>query len=394
MSGPLLAARTVGVLAMGLYAVAVVGTATDRMAETRALWEAVVPTVVSDHAWRSRAAIALQRNDAVAALAADRAAVESGPVEPASSELLGRAYLLAGRADAADRAFRVAGQLGWRRPLTQAYWIKRALAGGNFADAARRLDAVLRQSPEDTGNPATMRPFEDSPEGRRVLLGKLAGRPPWLLDYARTAAALDIPELRNRAAILTRLPTLGVSLGCEAIGGAVSRLVENGEAIMADALWRGHCPAEAGGFAGDGTFARTDLSRRASLLSWFAPADSDVGASLVDDGVPGQPRLRIVTTSPFVREVVNRMIVLPPGRYRLQWQSVTTGGEASDRIVAVLGCRQGTGEPLAASVDTRNGVFSAQVDQGGDCLARWLSFAVKPGPAALRFGNVRIDRAE
>ena len=58
------------------------------------------------------------------ALAIAQTAVARAPIEPTSATLLGAAWLGKGDEDRAREAFTVAGRLGWRVPLTQAYWMR------------------------------------------------------------------------------------------------------------------------------------------------------------------------------------------------------------------------------------------------------------------------------
>ena len=391
MSG--VAVRAMGVVLMLLFAVAVVGTTSDRMSATKPLWEQVVPRPFADNAWRTRALLAVRRGDGPAALGAARFAMRSGPIEPGSSDLLGSALLLVGQADEADQAFRVAGQMGWRRPATQVYWMQQALVEGDYAVAVTRLDALLRQSPKLAGDPALMQQFESSPRGAPILLARLADRPPWTPDYLVQVEGLSLSELDDRARVLNNLAARIGPLGCAATGAVVDRLMSAGLADRADSVWRANCPSQSAGLVGDGDFVHTDLSRRDSLFSWWSPPDSDLSTSTDETQPPSEPRLIVASTSPFPRMVAVRRVRLQPGRYRLSWRSLGRDGRGSDRIAATIDCQWEVDRGAPATMDTRTGIAVAVVDVGTQCPAPWLSFRVQPGNDELRFGNVRMEPA-
>ncbi|MFC3175182.1 tetratricopeptide repeat protein [Novosphingobium bradum] len=388
------AARLAGILGTVLFAAAAVAGGADRLSVNRPPWERLVPDLFADNAWRIRGLVALQVGDSGTALVAARAAMRSGPVEPGSAELLGAAWRLAGQPDAAERAYRVAGQTGWRRPETQAYWIDRSIDRGDYRAAARWLDARLRLRAQAAGDPALMAPFELDPRARAAFVERLAARPPWFEAYPGAYAALPVAQLRARAQILRDLSRRAGPIGCGAVGGLASALVDHGLAGEGDALWRAGCigrGGERGGDQlGDGTFAAVDLARRDSVFSWWAPADSAVGTFVDNHAPPGAPRLVVSNAAPFVREVLTRMVYLPAGAYRLQWQAIGADGRGSERVSAVLDCRAGAGEPLVARIDPRTGLAMAEVAVDGECPTRWLSFRMAPGDGELRFGNVRM----
>ncbi|HEY6870682.1 MAG TPA: hypothetical protein VI199_13095 [Novosphingobium sp.] len=388
---PALILRSAGILAMVVFSAVAASSAADRLSALRPVWEVVVPAPLADNAWRARAVLAIRRGDAPGALAAARRAVDSGPVDADSTDLLGTALLLANQPAAADRAFAVAGRMGWRSAATQKYLMGQALARDDYGQALMHLDALLRQSPQLAGDGAVMQPFEESGAARTAWIDMLERHPPWLGRYAREIEGLAPSLLRARGDILQALGRRGHKLDCETVGGIVTRLLTEGAAVSADALWRAHCPAQSQGLLGDGDFAETELAHRDSLFSWASPADSEVSVAIDPRAEPSDPRLVVASSAQFEREIVNRMIYLPPGRYTLHWRAITAQGRATDRVRAVLSCRQQGVEPLATSLDQHSGVVAAPFSIDGECQARWLSFRILPGADKLRFGNVRID---
>jgi len=387
-----LAWRATGLLAMVLFAFAAVGTAIDRVAAVRPLWAVAVPPMLAENAWRSQASLALQRGDSTAAMAAATQAVARGPVEPGSPDLLGSALLLANQPEAAAQAFRVAGRMGWRRAATQVYWMKQALHEGDWPAATRRLDALLRQTPTLAGNAATLQPFETSVGGRAALAARLSTQPPWVEPYVKLVDSLPAPQLDARAVVLRSAAAAGHLLGCRSTGPIVTALIERGLPAEADAVWRAHCPAAAGGLLGNGAFADVDLPARNSPFAWWAPPVGEVSV-WADRGDPsGQAQVAVTSSASFPREAVNRMVYLPAGHYRLSWQAVAEDGRASDRIDAVIACQPADGEPLPKALESRRGRAVAEVSWTGVCLAPWLNFRIRPGTGQIRFGSVRLEQ--
>lgn len=388
-----LALRAAGLLGMAVYGVAAVGSATDRMAAAKPLWEGVVPSVFADNAWRIRALLALRRNDAPAAVAAATQAVRQGPMEQGSAELLGSALLLAERPAPADKAFRVAGQMGWRRQPTQVYWMKQAMAAGDYPGATMRLDAMLRQSPQLAGDHTITGPFETSVPARSALMAKLATRPPWLESYAMMTEGLPMQNLLARGQIILALAASGTRLTCRQAGPIVTRLLAGGQAASADAIWRASCPAQSLQ-TGDDNFSGGDLSAPDSPFSWLAPGDSNVSTAVDERAPPDQPRLVVSSSAPFTRDFIARMVYLPAGTYRIAWRAMTADGKGTDRIAAVLDCRQGSNAALPMHMDPRSGIVTAVAQVDDACAVRWLSFRILPGTEDLHFGHVRIDRLQ
>lgn len=180
--------------------------------------------------------------DPRAALALAERLVARAPIEPGSTALLGASRAAIGDEAGADRAFRVAGRLGWRVPLTQSYLLGAALDARDFAVAAQRLDALLRLQPLLLRDPELLAPFEDDPAGKAALINQLVTRPPWLSWYAGAVDPTPTPILAHRVPTLLMLNKHGVVLGCATVAPALRQLWSAGLTAQADALRRAHCP--------------------------------------------------------------------------------------------------------------------------------------------------------
>lgn len=173
----LMARRLTVLLALLAYAALTLGSGLDRLAAKEPGLAHFVPSAFAAEAHRAMAARAL-RSGKVEALTAAQGAVAADPIDPHSAALLGGSSLLSGQPQQADRAFRVAAQLGWRDPLTQLYFMNQALRSGNADLAALRLDALLRQNPLLPVRDMVLSQFEASSQGRNALSRRVALRPP------------------------------------------------------------------------------------------------------------------------------------------------------------------------------------------------------------------------
>ena len=223
------------------YAALAIGNGLDRMASVAPGAARHLPKLFATNSLAVIGQADLSR-DPRAALALAERLVARAPVEPASTALLGAARAEIGDDAGADRAYHVAGQLGWRIPLTQSYLEAEALESGDAPVAAQRLDALLRLQPQLLRDPAVLAPFESDPAAQSALVDRLATRPPWLGIYTGQFDPPPADMLVRRVPTLLLLGERGIVLGCDAITPAMRQLISAGLAAPADALRRRHCP--------------------------------------------------------------------------------------------------------------------------------------------------------
>jgi hypothetical protein len=224
-----------------VYAAVAVANGADRIAATKEAKALRFPRAlaVESLGLAGERAIADARYDDALAIA--RSAVLEGSIGERATALLGAAWLGKGDEDRAREAFTVAGKLGWRVPLTQAYWMRAALEAEDARIAALRLDALLRQQPALLAEDRLFAPIEATAEGRAALVSRLASRPPWLADYVNDHGAASREAMLRRAAVLLMLAATGQRLGCDMIRPAAVRLVVLNEPATAQQVWRAHC---------------------------------------------------------------------------------------------------------------------------------------------------------
>ena len=220
--------RAAVVLAGLAYAGLAFGSGLDRLAADDPAMAQRVPSAFAAQALRTLGAQALTQGKAGELLRLGQAALSDSPTDPQSAAMFGAGLLASGNRAGADRAFRTAGKLGWRVPITQNYWMGRALAQGDYPLAALRFDALLRQQPALHRQRALLDPLERNPAGRAALITRIALRPVWVDSYAGDVADLPADVMEQRTTVLLEAAAKGVVLGCPAIAPGASRLATLG----------------------------------------------------------------------------------------------------------------------------------------------------------------------
>lgn len=375
------------------YAGLALGSGLDRMTLTRPDLAGMVPAPFASQALRSEGAALIEHGQAQAALARGEAAVVDAPLDPASTALLGIARFRAGDAPGADRAFRIAGQLGWREQFTQVYWMGRALEIGDWRVAAMRLDALLRQNPALLAERRLVDPIETSPAGRAALAERILAGPNWLRPYTAAPAEVPRPVLLQRALVLGEVARRKGLLGCEAVAPLVERMVAEAAVVEAAGLWRQHCPGAGARLIYDGQFAAASLQQDRSQFAWSFIGQSDASVLLEPDGKNGARRLVIESNASRPRQIARQMVLVPPGSYRLSWLAEDTGGAPSELALAALSCAPVPERWLAAGFDRVSGRWVATTVLDSECQAHWLSLGVSGQGGTVRIGDLRLDPA-
>lgn len=379
-------------LALAGYAALALGSGLDRMSQASPELAAKVPGPFRSQALRSEGVALIAKGDARGALARGVAAIADSPVDPTSTAIFGMARFAMGDRGGAERAFRIAGQLGWRDPFTQAYWLQRALETGNDRVAAMRLDALLRQNPELVAQQRLIDPLEGNPAGRTAMAERLLAAPNWLVPYATSLDQVPRTVLLNRATVLDELATRKAMIGCELAAPLVQRLITEKAELEAASLWRQHCPGAATSAIYDGNFAAAALNQDRSQFAWSFIGDSETGLLLEPAGYGTAKLLAIETTAPRPRAIARQMLIVRPGAYRLSWRA--RDDQAADGlIVAALACEQMPSDWNPARFDPASKRWTVTLDVPGDCIAHWLNLGVSGKSGNARIGDILLTPA-
>ena len=372
--------RVVVALCCVAYSVLAIGSAADRLVTEHPDLSARVPAFFASEALRNQGRQLLEAGDANGARLKGEAAVDQEPVDPGSTALLGAARFALGDRIGADRAFTVAGQLGWRVPLTQLYWMGRALEGGDYRVAGLRLDALLRQKPELLKDRRLLDPMERDPRGRTAIAERLVRAPNWLRNY--TALDQELPDnvMRWRAQTLLEMSRLGGSAGCERIAPITSRLIQINEAKLGQAIRRAHCFASKVAIVYDGNFAAAAVDQSRSDFVWFFLGQEGIDALPQRRKYPATSGLIIRGNAIRDQIVVRQLVFAPSGTYRLSWKAVGPGGTPTNQILASLGCGVESIDKITPTYDDTAKKWAATVRLDDGCEARWLKFGAAKGP--------------
>lgn len=383
---PLMRKAALSALALGMATLAW-GSGIDRMARAAPALARVVPEGLRGNAWRTQAALALQRK-ADGAEALTRRAVIADPADAASLSLLGAARFADGDGAGAAAAFRVAGTLGWRDQPTQLYWLAAALQAGDHAVATERLDALLRQAPGYPQAGALLGVLAATPPGRAALARRLADRPGWFFVFLTAFDGVSAAQLADRAAVL-ELPSMATAkVTCTEIGPLAGALYGQNRAIEARRLWRRHCGGR-DALLLDGGFDAARLNET-SPFAWQFMGEGGLDLRL-EPGASGSGQMLLAASSwPQRRILAIQALQLSPGRYRLGWSARDATGATSARIAARVTCKRGEGAWLDATAGA-DGTRTALADVPAGCPLQWLELALDPGSGPAILDDVTLD---
>lgn len=381
-----LATRLFLLVLLAAYAVTAWGSGVDRFAGKVPAAAPAVPGLFANEAARTRAMVALARDDFETARAQSRIALIKGPLDPASAGLWGGALLGAGEAQEADRAFRISGQLGWRDPYTQSYWLQVAIATGDTDIAAQRFDALMRQDPAGTGVYELTGLLELDEAGQQALAKRLEERPIWEEAYFSPNQEIPSAQFVGRAQVLSLLAQAGVA-DCGLAGRFASRLIARQEFTQARSIWVEACPEASTSLLVNGSFDSL-ASGSTSPFDWAEFSDG----SLKIRRLMGEDRgLEATSTAPIARRLVRQLLVIEPGPYRLSWSATGPSGEPTDRVFASTGCGPETADRIPA--ERAGDRFVASIRVPAQCKAFYVAFSLRAGSGAVEINDVVLDPA-
>ena len=391
------AGRSIGAPARGILALALLvysgfalGSGLDRLSATRPELAAMVPAPFAAEALRSLGGQALAAGKAVPAAEYGVQALRDSPTDPQSPALYGAALLARGEKAKAEQAFRIAGQLGWRVPVTQTYWMGRALAGGDYRIAALRLDALLRQQPGLMAQRQLLDPMERNPAGRAAMVERMKLRPAWLDRYAGEVWAAPADIMQQRAEVLFDAARAGLVLGCPVIAPTIERMALLGQLSQGSALWRAHCPVAGSGLVADPRFEMIELGSKPGAFGWQMIGNDELTVGVVPAvGGPGR-RITVDGNAARTRLFLSQLTVLQPGRYMLSWRAGNAQESPSDKVLASLVC---AGQPpvwLAARLDGRTRRWQAEAIVPSGCPGQQIGFGIAPAAGTVWLEQVEL----
>ena len=367
---------------------AVLGSGLDRMSEANPALSDMVPHAFRAAAWRGASALDIAGGRVVAAGNNATQAILADPMEAASNSALGFARLQLHEGVAAEAAFRVAGQLGWRDKTTQIYWMTLSADSGAFPLAAQRADALLRQDVNLRTQPRLLAALEASRAGRNALAARLALHPEWAGGYWNVLHLLDPGQLANRARMLEEPALRPPVLACADVRTMAGAL-EKPDLTRSRAILEQFCHRPGNTLLADGGFEAAQLSN-AAATGWQFTGEGGLDVR-IDAGAGSTGKDVTVSSALAMRQVfASQALELRPGQYRLSWRMPGSAGNTAPGIAIRLTCQQSTGDYLVPRPAGRERwKVSAEVRE--DCPLQWLELAIDAGAGPVAVDDVALE---
>ena len=335
----------------------------------------LVPDVARADAWKVTAGQALSAGDGPQIETLTRRAIAADPADHRTVGMRG-AGLLGSDAEEAARSFAIADRMTARDPLVQAYAFDRALLSGDAAQAADRLDNLLRVHPRLSAIDYFFASLERTGEGRRQLAERLVEDRVWGNAYLSAQGAGDA-VLRSRARFLAS-PDSDLTLGCDRIEPMLRELAVRNFRGEAQALAARHCPERAmAQVVADVGFEAVGAD---ATFGWRRHGSGDVRIVTVGER---DKSLELQNRSGVTRLVVSQPVALDAGEYRA---FASVSGTRPDSLIASLDC--GTPQrPSSASGALARG----QLLRAGSCADLVLGIWVRPGGERVVIDNLRLE---
>lgn len=324
---------------------------------------------------RAKATLAFVRSGPASAIGYARRAVLSDPISAQAVSILGRSEFYAQQLPEARKAFQVSGQLGWRDAMTQIYWLDQALQGGDFRVASERLDALLRQSPDDENRDRFLAAVAATPEGRAALADRLKLSPIWARPLVTDVHDLPADQILQRVDLVRRTGK-GV-WDCKVTETITQKLINLNMLDEAQAVWRQNCEAS-NSLVYDGGFEHSDTLKATAAFDWQLSNRGDAEIALVDDPA-GHRSLALEVTATISLPIVRQLVVLKPGRYHLTWRTPDTGAAQARALRVSLACNVDFSRAVdGIAVPGRRNEWSQDFELDAECPARQLVFWLAP----------------
>lgn len=206
-------------IAMALFASAA---ALDRQAHRTPELSQYVPRPFRGFAAEQLAVEAIRGEQAAEALAISRQLLRNRPLPAEHLRLHAQAALLSGEDEVAAKALTLAGQRGWRDPITQFSILASAMQEGNLTVAAERLAAFLAMGITEPIVMAQASVLLADPAGREAFARRLASGGNWQAGFVGTGLSnINAADLVDT---LARAERLGLRPPCTTLAGLSQQL--------------------------------------------------------------------------------------------------------------------------------------------------------------------------
>lgn len=364
---------TLGAVGFGLLAFF---SGIDRYSEHQPSAVRLVPQMFRADAARVSSVMQLAAGNAEGAAGLAREAIDSDPLDARGPGILAAALAMQGEPSAAYTAFAAADSLGMREPLAEAYFFDRALQSGDFAEAARRLDILLRAHPEMTSIDYFFSSLEADNRGRLELVRWLSHDPLWASTYLSAHGKSD-NVLLARARFLAEAGGK-VELGCTRIEPMMRELTKRNYRSDAQRLIAAQCPQRAlSPLLADPGFEAIGEDKP---FGWRRHRSGDVRVSAV--GINDRA-VEIDNRAAVTRLVLSQPVAVEAGEFRI---FASVSGPGAERVVASLDCGQPARPAQAGSALGRGQLMKVKA-----CPDPVLGIWVRPGSGVVRVDDIRLE---
>ena len=286
----------------------------------------------------------------------------------------------------------------WRDGPTDAWLLRDRLARGDLPGALACADALLRLDPSGQSRPvlfALLTTTTNFVEARPALSERLSANPWWRQDFLRRLGTHGDPLAAT--SLFSDLAAGPQPARPSEYAPLINRLVAARDYDGALAAWRQAAPRRSGDrlYLRDGGFAQ-DWDQ--TPFTW-RPADGVGVTSETRDAVDGPVRraLRIDYDAFGAPTLPAQLLVIPPGRWRVDWR-VRDDAKADERLYWRVRCAD-TGAILAGApgrdpASTEPGwrsEFLTFATPTGDCRGQWLELVAVPGERRMTLTALYSD---
>jgi hypothetical protein len=343
---------------------------------------------------------ALAQGERPATVAASaRQALDAAPLEASAASLLALSLPQAERAPLMGAAAR----LSHRDDAADRWLFENGMARGDYAQAMRHADALMRRQTPDERVEVSRRilPYLGQPAAFEAVIGRLATEPSWRGSFMAQLIALgqdsDEPFRVLKALRATSAPPTRTELALY-----LRPLVAQRRPVEAHRAWVALAASEEQ--AGKALLADSGFEgiKTTPPFGWNLDASSGgYGEMVASEGAIGKA-LHVSHDGRSRQWLVRQLVVLPPGAYRLTGQVRTPSDLSAGSMAWTVIC-EGAREPLTlvpapVTGDAWKGFSTTFIVPSENCAAQSLVLQGRPGgsgtPVDVWYDSLTLERAD
>lgn len=308
------------------------------------------------------------------------AALGREPANAAAASTLALVKTLRGDQATAGRLMHYSESQSRRDLPTQLWLIEEAVGRDDIPAALVHYDRALRTSRAAAAALLpTLVSASDDPQVASHLARILSQRPLWWPQFIGMAVA----DSKNPVTLDYLMRSVRLDIGdptqLRFANAALARLIQAHEYRLALSFYTSLSRDKA---AATGLVRNGDFSSDQALLpfDWWFAADSDLSARREADAAQSNTILSISASGGRGGEVARQLIVLDPGRYRIQGRIANSAPDELDRPFILFRC-DGGADIAKLVLPTAGGAgapFQFELVVPPQCAAQWLSIRTAP----------------